>query len=121
MKRKSYPSDVSDEEWEFIAPYLALVHEDSLQRFHSLREVFNALRYLMRTGAPWGMLPNDLPPWSTVYQQSRRWLWAGVFESMAHDLRVLLRVCQDRKVQPSAAILDARTLQGTPQSAGHAG
>ena len=61
MTRQSYPSDVSDAEWAFVAPYLALLPLDTAQRRHDLREVFNALRYLVRSGAPWRMLPNDLP------------------------------------------------------------
>ena len=88
---KPYPSDVSDEEWAFAAPYLALLPLDAVQRRHDLREVFNALRYLVRSGAPWRMLPNDFPPWEIVYQQTSRWLRAGVLESMVHDLRTLLR------------------------------
>jgi transposase len=121
MKRRGYPSDESDEEWAFVVCYLTLMSEDAPQREHSLREVFNGLRYLVRTGAPWRLLPNDLPPWHVVYQQTQRWLRAGVFESMVHDLRELLRVAQGREAQASAVILDGRTLQGTPESAGHAG
>ena len=63
MERKPYPSDVSDDEWGFVAPYLTLMSEDAPQRTYSLREVFNGLRWLARAGAPWRMMPNDLPPW----------------------------------------------------------
>ena len=83
--RKPYPSDVSDEEWAFVAPYLALVREDAPQRNHDLREVFNGLRWIVRTGSAWHYMPHDLPPWEAVYQQTRRWLEAGVFEEMVHD------------------------------------
>jgi transposase len=121
MERKAYPSDVSDDEWAFAAPYLTLMSEDAPQRDHSLREVFNGLRYIVRTGAPWRMMPNDLPPWYTVYQQTQRWLKAGVFEAMVHDLRALLRLAQARKADPTAAILDSRTLQSTPESGERAG
>src|SRR5438128_9838242 len=82
--RKSYPSDVGDEEWAFIAPYLCLMKEDAPQRQHSLREVFNALRWLARAGAPWRLLPNDLPPWYAVHQQAKRWIEAGCFEAAVH-------------------------------------
>ena len=119
--RKPYPSDVSDEEWAFAAPYLALVREDAPQRAHSLREVFNGLRYIVKTGGQWRWMPHDLPPWWVVYQQARRWLDAGCFEAMLHDLRALLRLAQGRRAQPSAAILDSQTLQSTPESGGHAG
>jgi transposase len=118
--RKPYPSDVSDEEWAFVAPYLALVREDAPQREHDLREVFNGLRWIVRTGSAWRYMPHDLPPWEAVYQQTQRWLKAGVFEEMVHDLRVLLRLSEGRAPEPTAAILDSRTLRSTPQS-GHRG
>ena len=121
MNRKPYPSDVTDEEWAFVAPYLTLMREDAPQRDHLLREVFNGLRYLVRSGATWRMLPNDLPPWEAVYQQTQRWIKAGVFEDMVHDLRELLRVAKGRKEQPSAAIFDSRTLQSSPESGERAG
>ena len=119
--RKPYPSDVSDEEWAFVAPYLALVREDAPQRRHDLREVFNAARWVVHTGAPWRWLPHDLPPWDIVHQQTRRWLEAGVFEAIVHDLRLLLRLAAGRSGQPSAAILDSRTVQSTPESGARAG
>ena len=120
-ERKGYPSDVSDEEWALCAPYLALVREDAPQREHSLRAVFNALRYLVRSGCGWRMLPNDLPPWAAVHQQTQRWIKAGCFEAMAHDLREVLRIAAKREAQPTAAILDSRTLQSTPSSGARAG
>jgi transposase len=119
--RKPYPSDVSDEEWAFVAPYLTLMREDAPQRDHPLREGFNGLRYVVKTGAPWRSMPNDLPPWPAVYQQSQRWLRAGVFEAMVHDLRALLRLAAGRPPEPTAVILDARTLQSTPESGARAG
>jgi transposase len=119
--RKSYPSDVSDEEWSFCAPYLTLMKEDAPQRDHALRDVFNALRWFVRAGCPWRMMPHDLPPWYVVFQQTRRWLKAGCFEAMAHDLRAVLRMALERNEQPSAAILDSRTLQSTPESGARAG
>jgi transposase len=121
LSRKPYPTDVSDDEWAFVAPYLALVREDAPQRRHDLREVFNALRWLVHTGAPWRYLPGDLPPWQAVYQQTRRWLAAGCFEAMVHDLRTLLRWAAGRNDQPSAAIFDSATRQSTPESGHRAG
>lgn len=121
MDRKAYPSDVSDEEWAFVAPYLTLMSEDAPQRDYSLREVFNGLRYIVRGGIPWRMMPNDLPPWHTVYQQTQRWLKARVFETLVHDLRALLRLAEGRNEQPSAAIFDSRTLQSSPESGERAG
>jgi transposase len=81
--RKAYPSDVSDDEWAFVAPYLTLMTEDAPQREHPLREAFNGLRWIVRTGAQWRMMPNDLPPWYTVYQQVARWLHLPAGGSLA--------------------------------------
>ena len=119
--RKPYPSDVSDEEWAFVAPYLALVREDAPQRTHDLREVFNGLRWIVRSGAPWRMLPHDFPPWEAVYQQTQRWLSAGAFEAMVHDLRALLRLAKGRDKEPTAPILDSRTLRSTPENGNRSG
>lgn len=107
-ERKPYPTDVSDEEWSFAAPYLVLMSEDAPQRRYELREMFNALRWIARAGASWRMLPTNFPPWEMVYQQTQRWLNAGCFEAMVNDLRSVLRVAQARQGQPSAVILDAR-------------
>jgi transposase len=120
MRKKPYPSDVSDEEWALVAPYLTLMTEDAPQRDHPLREVFNGLRWIVRTGAQWRMMPNDLPHWYTVYQQSQRWIKAGVFEAIVHDLREVLRIATGKKAKPSAAIFDSRTLQSTSESGSRA-
>jgi transposase len=119
--RKSYPSDVSDAEWDFLVPYLTLLRLDADQREHDLREVFDALRYLVKTSCQWRFLPHDFPPWAAVYQQARRWVAAGVFETITHDLRSVVRLVQEKEVSPSAAIFDGRTLQSTPESGGRAG
>ena len=120
MTRKNYPSDVSDEEWAFVAPYLTLMKQDAPQRHHDLREVFDALRWMVRSGSAWRYLPHDFPRWDVVYQQAQRWLRARVFEAMVHDLRLALRLFHERKPTPSAAIYDSRTLSSTPESAARA-
>jgi transposase len=119
--RKPYPSDVSDDEWTFVLPYLTLMRLDAPQREYDLREVFDALRWMARAGAGWRLLPHDFPPWHAVYQQTQRWLGAGVFATIAHDLRTLLRLAAGREAEPTAAILDSRTLQSTPESGARAG
>lgn len=93
MPRKPYPTDVSDEEWSFAAPYLTLMDQHAPQREHDLREVFNALR----------------------------WLDAGCFEAMVSDLRSVIRVAQGRRGQPSAVVMDGRTLQSSCESGPRAG
>src|SRR5215210_1292922 len=90
--RKSYPSDVSDVGWEFLLPYLTLMRGDAAQRAYALRDVFDAVRYVVRTWCQWDFLPHDLPPRTAVYQQARRWIAAGVFEDITRDLRMILRV-----------------------------
>jgi transposase len=121
IQRKTYPSDVTDEEWGFCAPYLALMKEDVPQRKYPLRVLFNGLRYMVRAGCPWRMLPHDLPPWQAIQQQTLRWIAAGVFQDMAADLRRILRLILERAEEPSAVILDGRTVQSTPESGARAG
>jgi len=119
--RKPYGSDVSDAEWAFVAPFLTLMDPQAPQRQHDLREVFNALRWMVRAGAPWRWLPHDFPRWEAVYQQTQRWIAAGCFEAMVHDLRAVLRLAEGRAADPTALILDSRTLQSTPESGPRAG
>jgi transposase len=121
LPRKPYPTDVTDDEWAFLAPYLTLMDEDAPQRRYPLREVFNALRWIVRAGAPWRLLPTNFPPWAAVYQQTQRWIAAGCFEAVVHDLRALLRWAEGRADDPTAIILDGRTVQSTPESGARAG
>ena len=103
------------------APYLALLPEAAGQRRYAQREVFNARRWMVRAGAPWRLLPTNFPPWPAVYQQTQRWIAAGCFEAMVHDLRMLVRLAHGRQPDPTAVILDSRTLQSTPESGHRAG
>ena len=119
--RKPYPTDVSDEEWAFVAPYLSLMTPDAPQRVHDPREVCNAVRWIVRAGAPWRLLPNDFPRWEAVYQQTQRWIAAGCFEAMVHDLRALVRWTAGRADHPTAIIIDSATRQSTPESGHRAG
>ena len=119
--RKPYPPDVSGEEWSLVVPYLTLMTEMAPQREHSLRELFNALRYVIRYGIAWLAMPNDFPPWAAVYQHSQRWLAAGCFETFAQDLQALLRLASGRAEEPTAAIIDSRALRSTPESGTRAG
>jgi transposase len=95
--------------------------EDAPQRDFPLREVFNGLRWIVRSGSSWRLMPHDLPPWHVVYQQTQRWIKAKVFESLVHDLRAALRIAEGRKEKPTAAIFDSRTLQSTVESGSRAG
>jgi len=118
---KPYPTDVSDDEWAFVAPYLTLMTEEAPQRRHDLREVFNALRWMVRAGSPWRMLPTTFPPWQAVHQQTQRWIKAGCFAAMAHDLRATLRWAEGRRDVPTGAIFDSATRQSSPESGHRAG
>lgn len=120
--KTGYATDLSDEEWAFVAPYLTLMKEEAWQREYPLRRLFDALRWVVHTGCPWRSIPNDFPPWMAVYQQAQRWIRAGCFEAMAHDLRAILRLLQGRpKAQPTAMVIDSRTVQSTPESGARAG
>ena len=119
--RNRYPSDISDEEWDFVAPYLTLMKPDAPQRDHDLREVLNGLRWIVRTGSPWRYMPHDLPPHYTVYQQAQRWFRAGCFEAIVADLRALIRLGEGKSVEPTAAIFDSRTLRGSVENGDRGG
>lgn len=100
---------------------MTLLKEDAPQRPPARRELCNGRRGFVRAGCPWRMMPNDLPPWTAVQQQTRRWVRAGCFEKLAEDRRVLRRRTAGRHDAPTAAILDSHTLQSTPESGGRAG
>src|SRR5690348_11468519 len=121
-KRKSYPSDVSDEEWNFCVNYLTLMEEDAPQREHSLRSVFNALRYLIRWAEPGACCPTICRPGTRFTNKRSAGSRPDVSKpSMAQDLRAVLRLALERKADPSAVILDSRTVQSTPESGARAG
>ena len=119
--RTNYPSDLSDEEWAFCARYLTLMREDAPQRDYPLRADLQCFTLHGAGRLSLGMMPNDLPPWYSVQQQAQRWIRAGCFEAMAQDLRKVLRLLAGRHTEPSAVILDGRTLQSTPESGARAG
>jgi transposase len=121
MARRPYPSDVSDEAWGLVAPYPTRITADAPQRAQSLWEVFNGLRWIVRAGAAWRLMPHDVPPWHTVYQQSQRGLKAGVSDAIVQELRAVLRLAPGRTAEPSAALFDSRTRQATCESGTRAG
>ena len=120
-QRNAYPTDVTDDEWAFVSPYLTLMREDAEQRQHSMREVFNARRWIVRAGAPWRLLPHDFPPGAAVYQQPQRGIGAEVCATLGHALRVVRSGAAGRDRQPPAGIGEGRTLPSTPESGHRAG
>ena len=106
---------------DFDDPRRSATRLPAPQRDYPLRELFNALRWLVRTGSPWRYVPHDLPPWHTVYEQTQHWIAAGCFQSLVEDLTHLLRKALTRNPEPSAAIFDGRTLQSTIESGSRAG
>jgi len=112
MRRKSYPSDLSDEEWAKLKPHLP-THGRGAPRRVNMREVINALRYLSRTGCQWRMLPHDLPPWEKVYYYFSQWRNDGTWERINRELRMEVRVNAGKDPEPSAAILDSQSVKST--------
>lgn len=109
--RRGYRSDVSDQEWKLIEPLLPGVARTGRPRKTELRQVINALRYLVRSGCEWRMLPNDFPPYQTVYYWFRRLMRRFLFRTI-HDLALMLdRMCEQREVVPSAGIVDSQSVK----------
>jgi putative transposase len=110
-QKKRYPTDLSDEEWAHIAPLLPAVARTGRPRKVDFREVINAVRYLVRTGCEWRMLPHDFPPYATVYYWFRRFMRRMLFRTI-HDVALLLdRQRQERQAEPSAAIVDSQSVK----------
>lgn len=110
-KTKRYPSDMTDEEWALIAPLLPGPARTGRPRQVDLREVLNAIRYLVRTGCGWRMLPKDFPPWQTVYDWFRRFVRMMLFRTI-HDIALMLdREREGREASPSAGIVDSQSVK----------
>lgn len=120
QSRRADPSDVSEEEWARVAPDLTLPTEAAGQRDHGLRAMFNGQRYVVRRGAVWRAMPHGPPPWHAAYDRAQRWLRAGCFDSLVHDLRAVLRLASGRAEGLSAVVLDSRTLRSTTLSGARA-
>ena len=114
QSRRSYPNDLSDQEWELISGLVTFKRTPRGRKgFHAKREMLNAIFYLLRTGCQWRHLPHDLPPWKSVYTQFRRWKLAGLFETIHDHVRKELRVLLKRARDPSAGIVDSQSVKTT--------
>lgn len=113
MPRKAYPSDLSDAEWDILAPLVPPAKSGGHPRVVDIREIINGILYAVRAGGDWRMLPHDLPPYNTVYGYFRDWRRAGVWEMMNATLRERVRIAAGREATPSAAIIDSQSVKTT--------
>ena len=113
MTRKTYKSDLTDKEWRLIEPLIPPPKPGGHPRTVDMREVVNAIFYLLRTGCSWEMLPHDFPPYSTVYYYFRRWQRRGLWQQMNQVLRDQVRIKQGKAAQATAAIVDSQSVKTT--------
>jgi putative transposase len=114
MKRKKYPTDVTDAQWERLAPLLERdLSKGGRPRTYPLREIMNALLYVLRGGISWRAIPHDLPPWESVYDHYRRWKRDGTLERVHDALRQQVRTASGREATPSAIIIDSQSVKTT--------
>lgn len=117
MDRFSYPSDLSDREWLIIQSILGPDSKRGRPRVHSLREVWNAIFYMARTGCAWRYIPHDLPPWGAVRIHFVHWRDDGTLAKVNQALNVMIRLDEDRDETPSAAVVDSQSVKTTQKGA----
>ena len=113
MTRQPYSTDVTDIEWQYLMPHLPTPRLGGRPRVHSVREILNAIFYVLRSGCAWRLLPHDLPPWKTVYHYFRLWRVQGLWERPHAALHAAVRVKMGRDPQPTAAIIDSQSVKTT--------
>jgi putative transposase len=111
--RKTYSTDLSDEEWSYIEPHLPAPNAPGRPRVHTLREILDAIFYILRSGCAWRLLPNDFPPWKTIHHYFRTWRLDGTWERMHAALRKRVRVRMSRDPEPSAGVVDSQSIKTT--------
>ena len=111
MNRPNYPTDLNDREWQLLEPLLPPPKLGGRPVKYPRREVVNAIRYVLRTGCSWRMLPHDLPPWRTAFHYFRTWRRDGTWQRAHDTLRSLTRQSEGRQASPSAAIIDSQSVK----------
>ena len=107
-----YPSDITDEEWALASPLIGAAKRGGRKRTVDVREVLNAIFYILWTGCQWKALPRDLPAKSTVHDYLELWNWDGTLERIHHALYVAVREKEGREASPTAAIIDSQSAKG---------
>lgn len=113
MPRRPYPSDLTDAQWRSLEPLLPPAKPGGRPRAHPLREIVDAIRYVLRGGIAWRALPHEYPPWQTAYHYFRAWRLDGTWERLHAELRGLVRERAGRNRHPSAGILDSQSVRTT--------
>ncbi len=116
-RKERYPSDLTDAEWALTEPMIPQAQRGGRPRKTDMREVMNAVRYVLRTGCQWRQLPKDFPPRSTVYSYFWEWTRYGVFDRIHHALLVACREAEGREASPTAAIIDTQAVKATEKGA----
>ena len=119
--RRRYPTDLNDAEWERLAPLLPSTEPRGRPREHPVREIFDAIFYVVRGGCPWRMLPHDFPPWGTVYYWFRQWRLDGLWQRILVALRRATRQKEGRDPEASAAIVDSQSVRIAEESGSNKG
>jgi putative transposase len=112
-RRLAYATDLTDEEWQILAPLLPPEKPGGRPRKYAIREVINGIQYVLRGGCAWRLMPHDLPHWQTAYQYFRAWRQDGTWLHIHDQLRERVRTYMGRQPQPSAAIIDAQSVKTT--------
>ncbi len=107
-----YPSDVTDEEWAYIAPLIPPAKRGGRKRSVDVREVVNGLMYILSTGCQWRAIPKDLPPRSTLFEYFDLWDYDGTLDRIHHSLYVKCREAMGREASPTACVIDSQSVKG---------